>query len=209
MLAYGLQPDNNSNATNQDTQTVVTQPPVTQDTPTTNETPEPEVTPTKATLEITSDPEGATVKIDSFKLSDKTPISGTEVDPGEHEISISLEGFETVTETFYVDTGDEMSLNYPLVLKQQKETTYDGTTKTETNEVTEENPECNTNEEKKVTAAAVCNQTTGTTAMVKFTNILYKTFTGSCWKKAGPFNYQEVTITINGKETRCAVIPLE
>jgi FtsZ-interacting cell division protein ZipA len=72
-----------------------------------------------------------------------------------------------------------------------------------------ETPEYNTNEEKTVTAE-VCNPTTGANAQVKLSNILYKTFNaGSCFKKAGPFNYQEATMTINGKITRVAIIPLE
>ena len=42
--------------------------------------------------------------------------------PGEYEVTVSLGGFETLTKRLTLKGGDAATLDFPLVLKKQKET---------------------------------------------------------------------------------------
>jgi hypothetical protein len=121
MLAYGLQPDNNSNATVNE--------PIT--TPTTTEThteeTTPDETPVQTALLIDTYPEGATVVLNGENIGE-TPIR-IECGPGEYELRLHLDGYEDVTQTITVEEGKETPYEYTLI---EEDVTEEQTTEEET-----------------------------------------------------------------------------
>ncbi len=66
-------------------------------------------------VEITSTPPGALVKIDGNVIGDgKTPFTTDNIEAGNHTVSISLDGFETIEEKININTGDTFSRAYTL-----------------------------------------------------------------------------------------------
>ncbi|MEM9072870.1 MAG: PEGA domain-containing protein [Myxococcota bacterium] len=66
-------------------------------------------------VQLRSTPAGATVLLDGREVEGNTPVTIGEVEPGtEHTLVVTLEGYETVTQTIIVEAGQVESLELPL-----------------------------------------------------------------------------------------------
>ncbi|MCX6063915.1 MAG: PEGA domain-containing protein [Caldiserica bacterium] len=80
------------------------------------------VTPTTATLTITSTPSGAKVFLDGTSIG-TTPVTKKTVSPGTHTLRLTLAGYEDYTTTITLQVGDEKPVAVILVKKAVAPTT--------------------------------------------------------------------------------------
>lgn len=93
----------------------------------------------QAQLEVTSQPDGATVILDGQEKGN-TPLSAFEVTSGDHEIAVSSPGFSSRTVRISAVIGFKLLANVQLALAPGQEVTPSGTatsssTTTKTNEI--------------------------------------------------------------------------
>ena len=66
--------------------------------------------PADATLELDSDPQQARIHVDGDELAGRTTPEALQLDPGRHEIELTLDGYQPRRFTVELDPGDELSL---------------------------------------------------------------------------------------------------
>lgn len=71
------------------------------------------LTSSTATLDLASEPAGATVLLDGVPQG-QTPLTLRKIRPGKHEVTFSHNGYRTLTHTLTLDAGQEATLSMPL-----------------------------------------------------------------------------------------------
>lgn len=67
-------------------------------------------------LSVTTKPEGATITLNGRLLSYKTPYVNDMIVAGRYEVSVSKERYKTVTQTIYIQDGDNKNLDIDMPL---------------------------------------------------------------------------------------------
>jgi hypothetical protein len=81
--------------------------------------------PTTGDLTVTSVPDGAAIWVDGKDTGEITNITLTEIEPGEHFVKLTLDGYHDATKQVTVVAGETVSLHFDLVAEDLPPTTGD------------------------------------------------------------------------------------